>query len=612
MRVHLKSAVTAAFLLLFVAGCRHAPPVTLSAAANPPAVYPGDLITVTATAGSVDTNKKNNVVYNWSGTGVSGNGTSATVATATLAPGTYTAKADVKEGKKGKEGRKPGQTADATASFTVKAFEPPTIGCTASPSSIRPGESSSVTAAGVSPQNRPLTYSYSTTGGRVSGSGNTATFSSAGAPTGMVGITCTATDDQGQTATTNTSVTILAPHIASMPSVQQLGRIDYINGKQHPTLVNNEAAAILDAVVLAMQRQPDAMLVVVGYASLAEKMPENGNHANGIKDIAAQRAVNVKDYLVTEKGIGAARIGVARGTEDAQKVETYLMPAGANFAADVPGTSPVNENAVKPQPFESIEKGTGLDQGGGSGFVQMQAGGATTPENPVNCKVFVILAYPSYVDLTIPGPIPDSFHLYVGKNTPPDGIPAQLRSTLCQVAKSPEDCIQFQKWKDACNAGVSIEIGPLDKKRRSMVAVWPLKTEIQGPVLGDLLLPPGITPVFDGKTGEPKSIELAFAEFIWKANVDLEPMEKKGAFNQPHVMVYDKVRNTVFDSNPGAFLVFTLDPGGGGEPVLVWANRKIKEPIVQYFLGGSILSTIALIAGIMGWFRRKKGSNAKP
>ena len=48
----------------------------------------------------------------------------------------------VKEGRPGKEGLKPWESAAATASFTVKAFEPPTIGCSASPSDIKPGDKS--------------------------------------------------------------------------------------------------------------------------------------------------------------------------------------------------------------------------------------------------------------------------------------------------------------------------------------------------------------------------------------------------------------------------------------------------------------------------------------
>ncbi len=34
---------------------------------------------------------------------------------------------------------------------------------------------------------------------------------------------------------------------------------------------------------------------------------------------------------------------------DGQKVEDYLVPAGANFNNDVQGTTPVDETAVKPQ-----------------------------------------------------------------------------------------------------------------------------------------------------------------------------------------------------------------------------------------------------------------------
>ena len=81
------------------------PPVTLACSASPASVFPGDPVTVTATAGNLD--PKLNAIYSWSGTGVTGNGTTATVATGSLAPGTYTVKCGVKEGKPGKEGLKP-------------------------------------------------------------------------------------------------------------------------------------------------------------------------------------------------------------------------------------------------------------------------------------------------------------------------------------------------------------------------------------------------------------------------------------------------------------------------------------------------------------------------
>jgi len=349
--------LAAASFALIPMGCKKAPPITLTAQANPPAVFPGEPVTVTASAGSVDTNKKNNVIYSWSGSGVTGNGTTATVATATLAPGSYAVRAEVKEGKPGKEGLKPGQSADASASYTVKAYEPPTISCSASPSTIKPGEGSTVTAVGVSPQNRPLTYGYSATAGSINGSGATAAFSSAGAPTGVVGITCNVSDDKGHTATANTSVTITAPYVAPVPHTQALSSISFASDKERPTRVDNEAKAVLDEIALDLQRQPDAKLVVVGNSDATEKAKAAREQKAALRrkhlkveDLAAERAVNVKEYLVTEKGIDASRISVATGTADAQDVQNYLVPSGANFAADVQGTTPVDESAVKPQP----------------------------------------------------------------------------------------------------------------------------------------------------------------------------------------------------------------------------------------------------------------------
>jgi len=349
--------LAAACFALLPMGCKKAPPITLSCNASAPTVYPGDPLTVTATAGSVDPNKKNNVIYSWSGDGVSGNGTSASVNTASLAPGSYTAKADVKEGKKGKEGLKPGQSAECSAEYAVKQFEPPTVSCSASPSTIKPGDSATVTAVGVSPQNRPLTYNYTATAGTVTGTGTTAEYSSAGAPTGAVGITCGVSDDKNQMASASTTITILAPPPPPpAPKSQALCSINFSNDAKRPLRVDNEAKACLDQVALDLKQQTDAKAVVVGEASAdeaaktakQEKYAATHKHAR-VEDFAAQRAVNAKDYLVTEQGIDASRISAATGSTPGQTVEDYLVPAGATFSTDVPGTTPVDETAVKPQ-----------------------------------------------------------------------------------------------------------------------------------------------------------------------------------------------------------------------------------------------------------------------
>jgi hypothetical protein len=319
------------------------PPVTLACSASPAWVYPGDPVTVTATAGNL--NPKLTAVYTWTGTGVTGNGATATVATASLSAGPYTVKGEVKEGPK------PGQSADCSASFTVKAYEPPTVSCSANPSTIKPGEGSTITAVGLSPQNRPLTYSYSAASGTINGTGTTASFSSTGAPTGTVGITCNVADDKGQTATANTSVTITAPYVAPVPHTSALCSITFSKDLKRPARVDNEAKACLDDVALTLQKQSDATAVVVGDATAAEKTPAKGKKAKAamVADMAGQRAVNTKDYLVTEKGIDASRISVRTGSADEQKVEDYLVPSGASFEVDVTGTVPVDTMKVKPQ-----------------------------------------------------------------------------------------------------------------------------------------------------------------------------------------------------------------------------------------------------------------------
>jgi len=303
-------------------------PVTLACAANPDSIFPGDPVTVTATAGQLD--PKLNAVYSWTGSGVTGNGSTATVTTGSLAPGSYTVKCGVKEGKAGKEGLKPWETADASASFTVKAFEPPTVGCTANPSTVNAGDPATITATGVSPQNRPLTYSYSSTSGSVSGSGATATLSTVGALTGVIGVTCNVVDDKGQTASGTTTVTVAAPVIAAKPVTSALCSIQFDRDVRRPSRVDNEAKACLDEITLNLQRNSDANLAIAGNASSGEK---------GGRKLAVERAVNTKAYLVREKGIDSTRIAIYSGSQDGKMVSATLIPTGATL--DTTGLTPV-------------------------------------------------------------------------------------------------------------------------------------------------------------------------------------------------------------------------------------------------------------------------------
>jgi hypothetical protein len=339
------------------------PPLTLACSANAVsgnAVFPGEPLSLTANASQLD--PKLSAIYSWSGAGVTGKGASASVDTAQLAPGSYSATVTVKEGKAGKEGMKAGESAQCAANFVVKAFEPPTVSCFATPATVKPGELVTIRAAGLSPQSRPLSYSYTASAGRVLGDGAMATYYSTGAPTGIVGINCTVSDDKGQTATAATTVNIASPYIPPPPHTQALCAIGFSKDKKRPTRVDNEAKACLDDVALNLQKRPDAKAVVVGSADAAEKarelkalkMEAGKRNAKPVVDAAAERAVNTKDYLVTEKGIDPARVTVMTSSIEGQNVEEYLVPAGASFTADVRGVVPVNEATVKPKPRKPL------------------------------------------------------------------------------------------------------------------------------------------------------------------------------------------------------------------------------------------------------------------
>jgi hypothetical protein len=318
------------------------PPVTYSCSVNPSSVFPGDPITVTGTA--MNLNPKKPATYTWSGTGVkiTGDSTTGNIDTTGLSAGNYTVTGHVSEG------QKPGEFADCTANFTVKPYEPPTVSCSVNPTSLKPGDSATVTATGVSPQNRPLTYSFTSSAGQISGTGNTATLTTTGAPAGTITITGNVSDDKGQTASCTATVSIEAPP-PPVAKTQTLCTISFGRDTKRPARVDNEAKACLDQVALSAQQTPDATVTVVGEAGPAP-MPKKGKHAPKVmENLAAQRAVNTKAYLVTEKGIDASRISVRTGTQSVDEVENYLVPAGATFDSDVPGTTAVDESTVKAQ-----------------------------------------------------------------------------------------------------------------------------------------------------------------------------------------------------------------------------------------------------------------------
>jgi outer membrane protein OmpA-like peptidoglycan-associated protein len=332
-RANINAARLSAGIVLHAGSIAPPAPITLACSASPESIFPGDPVTLTATAGNL--NSKDHVIYSWSGAGASGSDTTVKLDTSSLAPGEYTVNCNVKEGKPGKEGLKPWETASGTAGITVKAFEPPTISCSASPSTINPGDKSAITAQGVSPQNRPLTYSYSAPSGTVSGTGTTATYDSTGAAPGEVSVACNVSDDKGHSETANAMVTIAAPPPPPpAPSPEQirlearlaLHSVFFPTDRPRPDhpeggLVESQQGTLTTLATdfkSYLTMKPGARLTLTGHTDVRGSVEYN-------QALSDRRVNRVKDFLV-EQGVPASSIDT-RAVGKEQQLQTDQVKA---------------------------------------------------------------------------------------------------------------------------------------------------------------------------------------------------------------------------------------------------------------------------------------------
>lgn len=314
-RANIDAARLSTGLLLRLGSITPPPPVQYSCSVKPSSVFPGEEVTVDGTASNLDPKKKQ--TYNWSGQGLTVNGTTptATVATGSLQPGTYTVTGHVAEGAKA------GQSADCTAQFTVKQFEPPSISCIANPATVPQNGSSTITCTGVSPQNRPLTYSYSTSAGTINGNGTAATLSTSGAAPGSIAVTGTVQDDKGQTATATTNVAVEAPPPPPAPSPEQvrleqrLALHSVFFATAQPNAARPEGGLVesqqgtLSTLATDFKSylayKPDARITLTGHADVRGSAAFN-------QALTQRRVDRVKEFLVQQ--------GVPAGAVDTQAV----------------------------------------------------------------------------------------------------------------------------------------------------------------------------------------------------------------------------------------------------------------------------------------------------
>jgi outer membrane protein OmpA-like peptidoglycan-associated protein len=340
--------------LVFGIGNYITPAPTASCTAQPTTVTEGEPVTVTATGGGF--NPKHTVTYAWTTNGGKLNATdkqSAQVDTTgtCVGPGcttgNYTATATITDPK-----MKKGGSATCTANFSVKAkpMNPPNVSCSVNPATVQAGSPSTVTATASSPDpGVTITgYSYTASGGTISGTGTTATLDTAPITSSQsVTVTVTATDSRNLTGSGTCSVGVEKP--APPPTCSKINSIQFPDLKR-PWRVDNTAKAILDDVASRLKADPNAKIVIIGYAD-GEKAPMEGTgKKRHPMNLAAQRAVNAKAYLVQQQGIDPSRVEVRQGTGQQKVADIVWVPQGAdeNACADLQNTTPVDESVVKP------------------------------------------------------------------------------------------------------------------------------------------------------------------------------------------------------------------------------------------------------------------------
>ena len=240
--------------------------------------------------------------------------------------------------------------ASCSAGFTIKARPnyPPTASCSANPSSIAINQAATVTITASSPENRPLTYTWTSTGGQLSGSGTSATVTATNADAGnTITVTGTATDDHNLSTSCTASINV--PPVQKVAEVEDWGECTFEKDPKRPWRVDNDCKDVLDKLALRVQQMPNGKVAIVGYNDQTEVV--------NAETIGSQRAVNVKYYMTTDElgpKVDPSRLEPRKGGTKGKAAHFYFVPQGATFTQEESVT--VDESAVQGQSRSAAPK----------------------------------------------------------------------------------------------------------------------------------------------------------------------------------------------------------------------------------------------------------------
>jgi len=287
-------------------------PPTAACSADKSSIYQGstDVVGIHVAATDVD---KVGLTYSYTAAGgtLDGNGPDARWNPTGLAIGSYTINVKVDNGH--------GGTATCATDVAVvkRPNRPPVISCAPERNPIIAGERVAIISKASDPDGDPITYSYATTGGQISGNGPTVQFDSTGLSPGSYTVTCTADDGQGARTPATTALDVKEP-----PEIKELeaklSLRDVYFPTAQPTVANPNGGLLasqqktLDALASDFARylalKKEAHLILEGHADI------RGSKQYNLK-LSERRVARVKNYLI-EHGVPADHLDtIASGDE---------------------------------------------------------------------------------------------------------------------------------------------------------------------------------------------------------------------------------------------------------------------------------------------------------
>ena len=365
-------------------------PMSASCSVTPAEVLAGEPISAGVTVDSFHTHRM--LTYAWSSTGgsVSGKDANATIVTDGVPAGRYTVVARVSDPRRPKDGE-----ASCNSAFDVKERprNPPVISCSASPSTVQTGTSSSIGCTCTSGDNVPVTVGgWTASAGTVSGSGSNATLDTSGVSSGSITVTASCRDARGLAAQAKALVMVenpppispevirlearLALHSIYFPTAQP--RADHPNGG---LLTSQEQTLLTLASDFQQYRElkPGAHLILGAHADPRGSVEYN-------QALSERRVERTRNFLI-EHGVQAADIetkafGEEQNLTDAQVRDAVernpeLTPAerqrvlanmttiilASNRRVDVT-LSTTGQQSVRQYPFNAADALTLLQQEG--------------------------------------------------------------------------------------------------------------------------------------------------------------------------------------------------------------------------------------------------------